>query len=266
MLLSTISRRAATTAAFSRVPLITAICRGFTTTIANDDDVLTSSSSSLSSPLASLSIKFDDSLTCIKTTASPERVFALRQSKRGKLANEPQFNVDRQNFGVKLTLDEAVDILESEQMEELEVIPTQGRFEHCSYIIVCSTPRSAMHLRRVARVFNKKLQIRGLVQDSMNCVDGLKSGNWIVVDTGDMMIHLLTPQAREELDLETQFKTTFIPSPSTQLNELVLLASKDLHGLRKDPAAQKFVMRHLRDIHLDPKRLARAAKKNNEAR
>jgi ribosome-associated protein len=45
-------------------------------------------------------------------------------------------------------------------------------------------------------------QIKELDPMGVSCVEGLSDGNWVLVDTGDIIVHIFKPELREIYNLE----------------------------------------------------------------
>lgn len=63
------------------------------------------------------------------------------------------------------------------------------------------------HLRSLAQELNEVLIGKGL---SLYKVEGAHSGDWIVLDYGDIVIHLFIPEMREKYALEDLWKASSI--------------------------------------------------------
>lgn len=69
--------------------------------------------------------------------------------------------------------------------------------------MVIATGRSHRHLNALADTLTKSVKKAGLKPLSIN---GVKTSDWILVDLGDVIVHLFHPEAREYYNLEKMWK------------------------------------------------------------
>lgn len=91
-------------------------------------------------------------------------------------------------------------IKELQQVKSLNLctIDVQGRSSLTDLLLICEG-RSQLHCRGIAeRVITtlKKLNIRPLG------IEGEREGNWILIDYGDVILHVFHPEIRRFYDLE----------------------------------------------------------------
>jgi len=64
-------------------------------------------------------------------------------------------------------------------------------------VIACG--RSARHVSSIAEHLARRLKDAGY---GTRPVDGLTQGDWVLVDAGDIIVHVFRPEVREYYDLE----------------------------------------------------------------
>jgi ribosome silencing factor RsfS/YbeB/iojap len=74
--------------------------------------------------------------------------------------------------------------------------------------MVIATGRSARQLLSMADHIVEKLKTKGIVAR----VEGREHGEWILVDAGDLIIHLFRPDARTHYALEKMWEA-LLPEP-----------------------------------------------------
>lgn len=99
---------------------------------------------------------------------------------------------------VSQTFDAALASLENSKAESIIPIDIRGRSSIGDYMIVASG-RSHRH---VAAVADHLLQaLRDIGCKDMR-VEGLESGDWVLIDTGDIVVHVFRPEIREFYNIE----------------------------------------------------------------
>ena len=66
------------------------------------------------------------------------------------------------------------------------------------YFVIC-TGTSAPHLRAISENIQKEAKEKF---DFRGKIDGTPESNWIIVDMGDVMVHIFTPESRMTYQLE----------------------------------------------------------------
>ena len=88
--------------------------------------------------------------------------------------------------------------LEDDKAEDIVTIDLRGKSAMADYMVICSGRSS----RQVAAI-SEKLTER-LKQDvgRTSKVEGKDQGDWVLIDTGDVIVHVFRPEVREFYQLE----------------------------------------------------------------
>ena len=86
----------------------------------------------------------------------------------------------------------------------MDVVDVQDKTLMCDYFVICSGT-SNTHIRSIADGLMKEARDLGLKKDH---VEGYSSAKWVLVDYGDVVVHIFDPAEREFYDLESLWKTT----------------------------------------------------------
>ena len=102
------------------------------------------------------------------------------------------------NDFVSQTLDAALASLENSKAESIIPIDIRGRSTIGDHMIIASG-RSHRHVTAVADHLLQALREIGCKDIR---VDGLETGDWVLIDTGDIIVHIFRPEIREFYNLE----------------------------------------------------------------
>ncbi|MEZ6028688.1 MAG: ribosome silencing factor [Hyphomonadaceae bacterium] len=88
--------------------------------------------------------------------------------------------------------------LEDDKAENILTIPLSGKSPMADAMIVASG-RSARHVSALADHVARKLKDAGASQVR---VEGLPNADWVLIDAGDVIVHIFRPEVREFYNLE----------------------------------------------------------------
>ena len=88
--------------------------------------------------------------------------------------------------------------VDDDKAEDIVQIDLRGRSDVADYMVICSGRSS----RQVAAI-SEKLVDR-LKQDFRisSKIEGKETGDWVLIDTGDVIVHVFRPEVREFYQLE----------------------------------------------------------------
>lgn len=92
--------------------------------------------------------------------------------------------------------------LEDSKAENIVSIDIQGKSSLGDYMVVASG-RSPRHVSAVADHLLKALKDAGL---GMARVEGLAGADWVLIDSGDIIVHVFRPEVREFYNLEKMWQ------------------------------------------------------------
>jgi ribosome-associated protein len=88
--------------------------------------------------------------------------------------------------------------LEDDKAEEIVQIDLRGKSEIGDYMVICSG-RSSRQVISIAEKLSERLKSElGLATK----VEGRETGDWVLIDTGDVIVHVFRPEVREFYQLE----------------------------------------------------------------
>ena len=88
--------------------------------------------------------------------------------------------------------------LDDDKAEEIVTIDLEGRSSLCDAIVIANG-RSGRHVASIAEHLARRLKEAGY---GTRPVDGLPQGDWVLLDAGDVIVHIFRPEVRNYYDLE----------------------------------------------------------------
>ena len=102
-------------------------------------------------------------------------------------------------------LDDVVRWLDDSKAEEIVSIPLEGKSALGDFMVVASG-RNDRHVAAIAEQLREKLKARG---EARVRVEGLNACDWVLIDTGDVIVHVFRPEVREFYNLEKMWAADF---------------------------------------------------------
>jgi ribosome-associated protein len=106
----------------------------------------------------------------------------------------------------------AQESLENLKANNIEIIDVRGKSSVTDYMIICSGT-SKRHVMSMASKVESELKEQSVVAISS---EGHQGGDWVIVDLSDVVIHILTVEARELYDLEKLWRFDMQPESIIQ--------------------------------------------------
>ncbi len=112
--------------------------------------------------------------------------------------------------------DRLIAILDDKKAEQVSVIDLQKKSILADYLLIASA-QSSRQLYAIAEHIGIELKRQGVLP----IIDGKPPTDWVVVDAGDIIVHLFRPEARAFYNLEKMWSTIITGQdeeaiPSTQ--------------------------------------------------
>jgi len=98
--------------------------------------------------------------------------------------------------------------LDENKAEEVVVIPLEGKSEMADNMVIASG-RSTRQVSALADMLFKKIK----EETGIICrMEGKDSGDWVLIDCGDAVVHLFRPEVREFYQLEKMWQAAGGPA------------------------------------------------------
>ena len=91
-----------------------------------------------------------------------------------------------------------IDALEDIKAEQIEVLDVTGMTDVTDFMII-ATGKSTRHVKALANEVSKQAKAADVQPLGM---EGEDVGEWALVDLGDVIVHIMTPQTRSTYNLE----------------------------------------------------------------
>jgi ribosome-associated protein len=88
--------------------------------------------------------------------------------------------------------------LEDDKAEDIVTIDLADRSSLCDMVVIASG-RSTRHVMSIAEHLARRLKESGY---GTRPVTGAGQGDWVLVDAGDVIVHVFRPEVRDYYDLE----------------------------------------------------------------
>lgn len=91
-----------------------------------------------------------------------------------------------------------MDMLEADKAEDIVLIDITGKTTIADYMVVASG-RSSRHVAAMAEHIHERLNPE--LENNVH-MEGQTTGDWVLVDTGDVIVHLFRPEVRDFYRIE----------------------------------------------------------------
>ncbi|MFY0693109.1 MAG: ribosome silencing factor [Paracoccaceae bacterium] len=91
-----------------------------------------------------------------------------------------------------------VDTLTQEKAEDIVQVDLRGRSEIADYMVICS----GRSTRQVSALSEKLVDHVKHTFGRISKIEGKNQGDWVLIDTGDVIVHIFRPEVREFYQLE----------------------------------------------------------------
>lgn len=121
--------------------------------------------------------------------------------------------------GPRSTLKAVLASLDDDKAEDVVTVSLKGKSSLADHMVV-ATGRSQRHIATLAEHLGTRLKALGFPRVP---IEGLRVGEWAVVDAGDIIVHLFQPEARARYGIEKMWS---VAQPDTESNAKPAVAKK----------------------------------------
>lgn len=123
----------------------------------------------------------------------------------------PRPSTMSQDIDCESLLKEIVALLDDAKAEDVVQIDLAGKSTIADYMVIASG-RSDRHVGAIADQVQKLLKE---VKYSSVRVEGQPANDWVLIDVGDIVVHIFRPEVREFYNLEKMWMTDHVAGEST---------------------------------------------------
>lgn len=106
-------------------------------------------------------------------------------------------------------------VLDDNKAEDIEAIDLGGQSSLADYMVIASGT-SSRQVAGLAHKLDEKLSPQGF---PVLRIDGLPTADWVVVDLGDVIVHLFRPEVRSFYNIEKMWRQEMpsaVPAPASR--------------------------------------------------
>jgi ribosome-associated protein len=139
-------------------------------------------------------------LPALRSTPSPKDSSGGKKSAKATAESESAKKASAKKTGLDpLLLAKIVETqLDEDKAEDILNIPLAGKSPMADAMIVASG-RSARHVSALADHVARKLKEAGVEKVR---IEGMPNADWVLIDAGDIIVHIFRPEVREFYNLE----------------------------------------------------------------
>jgi ribosome-associated protein len=115
----------------------------------------------------------------------------------------PQPDMMSQDIDSEGLLNEVLSLLDDAKAEDVVHIELAGKSTIADYMVIASG-RSDRHVGAIADQISKRLKE---IKYATVRVEGQPANDWVLIDVGDIVIHVFRPEVREFYNLEKMWTT-----------------------------------------------------------
>ncbi|MXQ09413.1 ribosome silencing factor [Alphaproteobacteria bacterium GH1-50] len=100
-------------------------------------------------------------------------------------------------------LEHIITSLEDDKAEDIVKISLRGKSEMADFMVIASGRSS----RQVAAIAEHLVDTLKQDHGRLSKIEGKETGDWVLIDTGDVIVHVFRPEVREFYQLEKMWLT-----------------------------------------------------------
>lgn len=110
----------------------------------------------------------------------------------------PELSVAASDTTSEALLARILTSLKDDKAEDIVQVDLRGKSAMADYMVICS----GRSTRQVAAISEKLIDRLKAEFGRLSKVEGKETGDWVLIDTGDVIVHVFRPEVREFYQLE----------------------------------------------------------------
>jgi ribosome-associated protein len=120
-------------------------------------------------------------------------------------ASRAPMTAPTETIGSEALLDRILTSLEDDKAEDVVTIDLRGKSEIADHMVICSGRSSRQVVSISEKLVDRLKHDLGLLAK----VEGKDAGDWVLIDAGDVIVHVFRPEVRDFYQLEKMW----MPAP-----------------------------------------------------
>ncbi|MEE2661711.1 MAG: ribosome silencing factor [Pseudomonadota bacterium] len=117
-------------------------------------------------------------------------------------------NAEKDNISAEKLLVKIQSTLDDYKAENIVTVGLKGKSDIADYLVIASG-RSSRQISSIAEALTQTVKKNGV----KGCIpEGMGQGDWILLDAGDIIVHLFRPEVREFYNLEKMWDPDMVAS------------------------------------------------------
>jgi ribosome-associated protein len=133
-----------------------------------------------------------------RATTEDDVLSHLHDAVRDQTAADPAMTAVPTAPAGKALLEEILASLDDDKAEEIVTIDLKGKSEMADFMVICSGRSSRQVAAISEKLVDRLKQNMGLIAK----IEGKETGDWVLIDAGDVIVHVFRPEVREFYQLE----------------------------------------------------------------
>ncbi|KAL9654366.1 hypothetical protein ABK040_010394 [Willaertia magna] len=160
-----------------------------------------------------------------------EEAIQLQESFKDRYTNDPIKILTEEEKRNLLTIDDCVQLLEENFVQDLLVMNLEGKCSFATHLIF-ATGSSYRHMKTLAKSILDEVIARKLF--SLNpTIEGEQDSNWMIVDAGNIIVQVFSPEGRRYYDLERKWSFQTIEEYEPTLGQMLDNGENNKKGKKK---------------------------------
>lgn len=109
-------------------------------------------------------------------------------------------------------LDLVLNSLQTDKAEEIVTIPLAGKSSIADHMVIASGRSTRQVAAIIEKLYKRIKEDTGYVSK----VEGKSAGDWVLLDAGDVIVHVFRPEVREFYQLEKMWLTDRTDTPEPE--------------------------------------------------